>query len=175
MGHIHTAISETKITYPFQDPAMLFEEPAHGAEVVFFGKVRNLNHGRKVHALSYDVFVPLAVQTLREIAREAQDRWGEGINVAVIHRSGRLDIGDVAVIVAVSSAHRHECYETSRYVIENLKTRAPIWKKEHYEGSESQWLQGHALCGHAGIEPHTGHTNHKHGVSARNSLTAGQT
>lgn len=121
---------------------------AHGGEVVFRGLVRNTNHGRRVQALSYDSFVPLAEQTLREICKEAQGKWGEDLEFAVIHRTGRLEIGDCAVVAAVSSKHRQEAFEACQYVIEELKVRAPIWKKEHYEDGESEWLQGHALCGH---------------------------
>lgn len=127
---------------------------SHGAEVVFRGLVRNVNHGKKVTALSYDSFVPLAEQTLREIAKEAEAKWGSDMHIVAIHRTGRLEIGDCAVVVIVSSKHRQEAYLTSQYMIEELKVRAPIWKKEHYIDGESEWLQGHALCGHTPAEKH---------------------
>lgn len=127
----------------------------HGGEVVFRGLVRNINHGRTVTALSYDSFVPLAEQTLRDIAAEISEKWGDDLNIAAIHRTGRLEIGDCAVVVVVSSKHRQEAYWASQYMIEQLKVRAPLWKKEHYIDGESEWLQGHALCGHS----HDGHSH----------------
>jgi molybdopterin synthase catalytic subunit len=153
MDSIYAAVSETPIQWPLSE-SIFRAADSHGAELVFFGRVRNLNHGRKVIALSYDIFVPLAIETLRLIASEAQQRWGSQLRIAVIHRMGQLAIGDIAVVVSVTAGHRQETYEASRYIIENLKLRAPIWKKEHYEEADSQWLQGHALCGHAGVTTH---------------------
>lgn len=127
------------------------EDPAHGAAIVFSGKVRNHNLGRTVEGVSYDAFEPLAVRTLREICREAHSRREErgALRIAVVHRLGRLQVGEISVVVAVSSPHRSEAYEASRYIIEELKERVPIWKKEHYIDGDSDWLQGHALCGQA--------------------------
>lgn len=124
------------------------DEPGHGAQLVFTGIVRNRNQGRNVLSVSYDAFAPLAQTTFREICEEAQDKWGKELYLALIHRMGTLQIGEISVAIVVSSPHRDECYQASRYLIENLKTRAPIWKKETYEDGETQWLQGHALCGH---------------------------
>ena len=121
----------------------------HGAEVIFCGRVRNLNQGRKVVTLSYDAFAPLAIKMLGEIAVEARTKWGHDLVITAIHRTGTLEIGDNAVIVAVSALHRSEAYRASQYIIEELKHRAPIWKKERYIDGESEWLQGHALCQHA--------------------------
>jgi molybdopterin synthase catalytic subunit len=124
------------------------DEPGHGAQLVFTGVVRNRNHGRNVLTVSYDAFAPLAQTTFREICEEAQAKWGKSLYLALVHRVGTLQIGDISVIVLVSSPHRDESYQASRYIIENLKTRAPIWKKETYDDGETEWLQGHALCGH---------------------------
>lgn len=121
----------------------------HGAEVIFCGRVRNLNQGRTVLTLSYDAFAPLAIKMLGEIALEARSQWGRDLVITAIHRTGTLAIGDNAVVVAVSAPHRGEAYRASQYIIEELKHRAPIWKKEHYLDGESEWLQGHALCQHA--------------------------
>jgi molybdopterin synthase catalytic subunit len=110
--------------------------------------VRNENQGRKVKALSYDSFVPLAEETLKQIARESQQRWGLDLNISVLHRVGKLDLNERAVVLAISSRHRAEAYKASQYIISELKKRAPIWKKEHYFDGDSEWLQGHALCGH---------------------------
>jgi molybdopterin synthase catalytic subunit len=124
-------------------------DDACGAELVFSGVVRSRNHGKKVVAVSYDAFEPLALATFKEICDEARTRWGQTLRIALVHRTGRLEAGETSVIIAVASPHRAEAYEASRYVIENLKTRAPIWKKETYEDGESDWLQGHALCQHS--------------------------
>lgn len=128
--------------------------PKLGAQTLFLGVVRDRNLGRNVEAVSYDAFEPLAEATLREICEEARTKWGEGIRLAVFHRTGRLGVGETSVAIAVGSPHRDEGYRASRYVIEELKKRAPIWKKEHYEDGESEWLKGHALCQH-------GHSEHE--------------
>lgn len=148
MSRIHVDIWDHAL--PKVLPPDLYEPlPSHGGEVFFFGRVRNHNQGRVVSALSYDAFVPLAKETLLVIAREAQARWGEDLCVTAIHRTGKLVLGEDAVVVAVSARHRQEAYLASQYVIEELKHRAPLWKKEHYVDGDSEWLQGHALCGHS--------------------------
>jgi len=116
-----------------------------GAELLFHGTVRNTNEGRPVVAVSYDVFAPLAEETFRAIGDEAVARWGPELRVAVVHRSGRLAVGEVSVVVGVASPHRDEAYLASRYVIEQLKVRSPIWKQEHYADGDSEWLLGHSL------------------------------
>lgn len=122
--------------------------PEHGAQVSFFGVIRNHNQGRDVLGVSYDVFEPLALQGFGELARVARDKWGAGLRIAVLHRRGRLAIGDIAVAIVVGSPHRDEAYQASRFLIEEIKHRSPIWKQEHYAGGSSEWIQGHALCQH---------------------------
>jgi molybdopterin synthase catalytic subunit len=124
----------------------------HGAQLLFHGTVRNRNEGRPVVAVSYDVFAPLAEATFREIGEEACARFGPALRVVVVHRSGRLELGEVSVVVGVASPHRDEAYLASRYVIEQLKVRSPVWKQEHYADGDSAWLRGHALRS-AGAEP----------------------
>ena len=143
---IQIRISETPI-----DPSELqrvITSPAHGAQVTFIGTVRNLNQGKKVKAVSYDAYVPLTEKILREICEEALSKWGQSLSMVLWHRLGRIEVGEVSVALGVSSAHRDEAYQASRQVIEELKHRAPIWKQEHYEEGDSQWLEGHTLCGH---------------------------
>jgi len=132
---------------PIRTAAVLAELAGgeNGAELLFHGVVRNRNEGRAVKAVSYDVFAPLAEQTFREIGDEALARWGPDLRVVIVHRSGRLEVGEVSVIVVVSSPHRDEAYLASRYVIEQLKVRSPIWKQEHYADGDSEWLLGHSL------------------------------
>ena len=117
----------------------------HGAQLVFWGLVRDHNEGRRVRAVTYDAHAPLAVNTFREIADEAVARWGPALRVVVIHRTGTLALGEASVVVGVASPHRDEAYEASRHVIEQLKVRSPIWKQEHYAEGDSDWLRGHPL------------------------------
>ncbi len=141
---------DVKLTETPIDVAGLLKEisPHHGAQLVFSGVVRDHNHGRSVLAVSYDAHPVLTQKVLRDIAGEACAQWGEGLYVRFHHRVGRLAVGEVSTAIVVSSPHRDEVYQASRYLIEELKKRAPIWKKEHYTDGDSEWLQGHALCGH---------------------------
>lgn len=116
-----------------------------GAQLVFTGVVRNRNEGRQVLAVTYDAHRPLAEKTFREIAEEACARWGADLSVVVAHRAGRLSVGEVSVVIGVASPHRDEAYQASRYVIEQLKVRSPVWKQEHYADGDSDWLKGHSL------------------------------
>ena len=121
---------------------------SHGAQNFFFGAVRAKNLGRTVVAVAYDAFVPFAEVTIFEIAGEARTKWGDSLKICVIHRTGKLKVGELSVAIGVSSPHRDESYRASRYIIEQIKQRAPIWKKEFYENGETEWLKGHALCQH---------------------------
>lgn len=115
--------------------------PTDGAVLLFLGVVRNHNEGRDVGHLDYQAFAPMAERVLAQIAREARERWDVG-TLAVEHRVGRLEIGDASVAIAVAAPHRGAAYEASRYVIEELKKRAPIWKREGYLDGRSEWLGG---------------------------------
>jgi len=119
--------------------------PEDGAQLVFWGLVRDHNEGRCVRAVTYDAHPQLAVRTFREIADEALARWGADLRIVVIHRTGTLEVGEASVVVGVASAHRDEAYEASRHIIEQLKVRSPIWKREHYVDGDSEWLRGHSL------------------------------
>lgn len=123
-------------------------EPSHGAEVLFVGKVRNRNQGRAVLGVSYDAFQPLVKTVFQEICSEARAQWGAQLSIRLTHRFGRLNVGEVSIAIGVSSPHRDEAFQASRYIIEEVKHRAPIWKQEHYVDGDSEWLQGHVLCGH---------------------------
>lgn len=112
-----------------------------GAVVLFLGVVRDHNDGAAVTGLTYDAYDAMATQVLEEIAGEAAERLGTD-RVAVVHRTGELAIGDVSVAIAASSPHRAESFDAARYVIEEIKKRLPVWKKEHYVESESRWLEG---------------------------------
>ncbi|MCB0403925.1 MAG: molybdenum cofactor biosynthesis protein MoaE [Bdellovibrionales bacterium] len=127
-------------------------DPAHGAQAYFFGAVRDRNEGKFVRGVEYECYETLARKTLELIAKEAVANWGP-IKVFVCHAKGYLQIGDVSVAIAVSSPHRAEAFEACRYVIEEIKKRAPIWKQEHYEDGKSEWIKGHTLCSHTRAIP----------------------
>lgn len=135
----------------------------HGASCSFIGYVRNLNMGKQVTAIEYDCYEKLCENVFRKISEEAQEKWGQDSNILIIHRHGRLNIGEASVCIIVTTKHRDESYKTSRYIIEEIKERAPIWKKEFYLDGETDWVRGHALCQHRKIESHEDHRNHSCG------------
>ena len=124
-------------------------DPSHGGQACFFGAVRNLNHGRKVLAVSYECHIQIALRVFEDIVSEARLKWGEGLVAIVIHGTQRLNVGELSVGIGVSTPHREEAFEVCRYIIEELKVRAPIWKQEHYIDGDSEWLKGHELCRHS--------------------------
>ena len=164
MGTIHVAVVNEKIGLnDFQKHlAQNQTQPDCGADSIFIGRVRDFNNNKKVLGVSYDAFKPLTEKVFVELCQEAQERWGTELNFVVLHRVGRLDVADISVLIAVSSPHRDEAYEASRYVIEELKVRAPVWKKEHYETGDSEWLKGHELCQHHHRSSNKGCNNHSH-------------
>ena len=112
-----------------------------GAGLLFVGVVRDHNEGRSVGGVQYDAYEEMALEVLQEIADEAARVLGTD-RIAVVHRIGDLPVGDVSVAIAVSSPHRAEAYEASRHVIEEIKKRLPIWKKERYIGGAEEWVAG---------------------------------
>lgn len=114
-----------------------------GAALLFVGVVRDRNEGRAVDHLEYAAFAPMAERVMREIAEEAAARWETG-ELAVVHRIGRLELGDASVAIAVASPHRDAAYQASRYIIEELKQRVPVWKKEGYVEGDRAWLPGNS-------------------------------
>ena len=115
-------------------------DEAHGAVVSFVGIVRNHNAGRRVRYLEYEAYEPLALKVLQQIADEALARW-PGVQLAIHHRVGRLEIGEASVAIAAASAHRADAFAASRYAIERVKQIAPIWKHEFFEGGDV-WIEG---------------------------------
>ncbi|WP_066372534.1 molybdenum cofactor biosynthesis protein MoaE [Neobacillus fumarioli] len=109
-----------------------------GAITTFIGTVRELTDGKKTLYLIYEAYETMAVKKLAQIGKEIEERWPKA-KVAITHRIGRLDITDVAVVIAVSTPHRADAYEANRYAIERIKEIVPIWKKEHWEDGEA-WV-----------------------------------
>ena len=112
-----------------------------GAAVLFLGIVRDHADGRPVTGMTYEAYEEMAEPVLREIALEAAQRSGSD-RVAVVHRVGDLRVGEASVAIAVSSPHRAEAFDASRYVIEEIKKRLPVWKKEHYADGSREWVAG---------------------------------
>lgn len=111
-----------------------------GAVALFLGTVRDHNAGRRVVRLEYFAYPEMAEGEMTRIADEATRRFGVS-TVAIVHRIGSLDIGEVSVAIAVASAHRAHAVDACRFVIDTLKDKVPIWKKEHFEGG-TVWIEG---------------------------------
>jgi len=123
---------------PIDMTSLLAASPADGAVCLFVGVVRNENGGRPVLHLEYEAFEEMALPLMEELGRETKRRWPV-TEVHLVHRLGRLEIGEASVAVAVASPHRAEAFAACRYAIDTLKATVPIWKKEFYEGG-AVWL-----------------------------------
>jgi molybdopterin synthase catalytic subunit len=111
-----------------------------GAIVHFLGVVRNNTEGREVSYLEYEAYPPMAEKKMVEIAEEIHEKWGLD-RIAMIHRVGRLEIGEVSVAVAVASPHRKEAFEACHYAMNRLKQIVPIWKREVWADGEEEWVK----------------------------------
>lgn len=124
------------------DPAALLQEVAShgsGASTLFLGTVREVNDGRDVAGIDYTAYETMAARELEKIAGEAVDKFGTP-HVVIEHRLGELGLGDVSVAIAVSHPRRAPAMEASRFIIEELKKRVPIWKREHYTDGTREWV-----------------------------------
>ena len=113
--------------------------PGVGAVATFLGTVRDLNDGRAVTGIDYESYGPMAREEMERIAREAVTAW-PGLRVSVVHRIGMLQVGEVSVAIACAHARRAPAADAMRQVIEELKVRVPIWKREHYTDGDRQWV-----------------------------------
>ncbi|MBI3973498.1 MAG: molybdenum cofactor biosynthesis protein MoaE [Chloroflexi bacterium] len=116
------------------------QTPADGAVCVFYGVVREDSRDRKVRYLEYDAFPEMAEKKMREILDEVRTTWPDQ-RPAIVHRIGRLEIGEASVVIAVASPHRAESFEAGRYIIDRVKQEVPIWKKEVFTDGEA-WVEG---------------------------------
>lgn len=113
--------------------------PGCGGVVLFLGTVRDLTGTEVTTALEYEAFGPMAERKLAEVEAETRKRWPVG-DLMLVHRLGRLDVGEVSVAVAVSCPHRDEAFAAARYAINRLKDVVPIWKKDHRPDGSSDWV-----------------------------------
>ena len=126
------------VTEPLSPDAIatIVDDPGAGGIVIFSGVVRNQTEGRPVKFLEYEAHAPMAEVKMREIGTGLRARWPGVKRVAMLHRIGRLEIGEASVLIAVSAAHRGDAFEACRHAIDTLKRTVPVWKKEHFEDGE---------------------------------------
>jgi molybdopterin synthase catalytic subunit len=131
----------TLVRHPI-DPLDLLRRvasPANGAVILFLGAVRQVNEGRSVTGIDYEAYEQMAASELEAIVTDGATRFGTS-DIAVAHRLGELSVEDISVAIAVGHAHRDLAYAASRWVIEELKRRVPIWKREHYTDGTREWV-----------------------------------
>ncbi len=134
------------------DPAALqraLADTRAGACVTFEGWVRNRNEGQPVISLEYEAYAPLAAKEGARLLAEAQDKFAL-LGAACVHRTGHLQLGELAVWVGVTAEHRGAAFEACRYIIDEAKARLPIWKKEHYASGAPAWINCATRGEHAG-------------------------
>ncbi len=131
---------------PVQAAAAWAVTPSCGGVVSFVGTARDHSEGRPgVHLLEYEAYEDQVVPRLARIAAEARDRWPVTGRIAMLHRIGRLGVGDAAVVVVASAPHRGEAFDVARFCIDTLKASVPIWKKESWDGGSSWGLEAQHL------------------------------
>jgi molybdopterin synthase catalytic subunit len=118
----------------------LADDPANGAIVVMSGMVRNQTDGKPVVALEYQAYEPMAIEVFKQIAIQIRQTWTDVTRVVIHHRTGRLAIGEISVLVAIGCPHRTEAFAACQYAIDTLKHNAPIWKKEHWADGSTSWV-----------------------------------
>jgi len=116
------------------------DDPSNGAVVVMSGTVRNQTDGKAVICLEYQAYEPMALQVFYQIAADIRQKWSDVNRIVIYHRIGRLQIGEISVLVAVGCPHRAEAFVACQYAIDRLKHQAPIWKKEHWQDGSSTWV-----------------------------------
>ncbi len=132
-------IQLTHETIDFASLTAAVRSNAAGAVVLFLGTVREMTDGRQTVALDYEAFPEMAQAKFEELLTEARARWPI-VNAGIVHRLGRLELGDVSVAVAVSTPHRQQAFEAGKYLIDRLKEVVPIWKKENWADGTTEWV-----------------------------------
>jgi molybdopterin synthase catalytic subunit len=144
---LHTKIVDSKKEKILHSNAEKFiKNSKFGASIYFLGTVRNINDNKTVTGITYDSHDEMVIKSFKEIYNEADQKLDiKDKAVFIEHAKGYLDLGEISIIIAVACKHRDQAYVLSRYIIEEIKKRSPIWKKEHYENEESEWLEGNPL------------------------------
>ena len=143
---LHTALVKTeeeKISSEEAKKFILSEK--NGAESIFIGRVRNENSGKKVTAVTYDVHDKTVIKSFQSICNDAKSKFDKSASIFLEHAKGYVPVGEISILIAVSSGHRNEAFKICRYILEEIKHKSPIWKKEHYIEGNEEWLPGHTL------------------------------
>ena len=129
-----------------EDAEEFISSSKFGASIVFYGTVRENNENKKVTGITYDAHEAMVIKSFKEIYNEVDEKLKiKNKAVFIEHVKGYVVLGEVSIIIAVACPHRAEAYSLSRYIIEEIKKRSPIWKKEHYQNEESEWLKGNPI------------------------------
>ena len=145
---LHTKIVDSKKEKILTSNAEKFiKNSKFGASIYFLGTVRNINDNKSVTGITYDSHDEMVIKSFEEIYNEADQKLDiKDKAVFIEHAKGYLMLGEISIIIAVACKHRDQAYVLSRYIIEEIKKRSPIWKKEHYENDESEWLKGNPIA-----------------------------
>ena len=144
---LHAKIIDIKEkTISLSDAEKFISSTNYGASIYFTGTVRNQNNNKSVIGITYDSHDNLVIKSFKEIYQEAEKKLNiKDKSVFIEHAKGYLNLGEISIIIALACKHRDEAYLLSRYIIEEIKKRTPIWKKEHYQNNESKWLKGNPI------------------------------
>ena len=143
---LHTAlvkIEEEKISS--ENAKKFIFSKKNGAESFFVGRVRNENSEQKVNAVTYDSHDQAVIKSFQSICNEAKNKFDKNASIFLEHAKGYVSVGEISILIAVSSGHRDEAFKICRYILEEIKHKSPIWKKEHYDDGKEEWLPGHSL------------------------------
>ena len=136
--HDHFAITIAPLS--IDEAYRLADDAANGAIVLMSGMVRNQTDGQPVVALEYQAYEPMAIEVFKQIAAEIRQTWAEVTHVVIHHRVGKLQVGEVSVLVAIGCPHRTEAFAACKHAIDTLKHNAPIWKKEWWADGSTSWV-----------------------------------
>jgi len=144
---LHTKIIDTNIEKILISNAESFiSSSKFGASIYFIGTVRDLNNDKIVKGITYDAHDEMVIKSFENIYKDADDKLNiKDKAVFIEHVKGYVNLGEISIIIAVSCKHRDQAYLLSRYIIEEIKKKSPIWKKEHYKNDESAWLKGNPI------------------------------
>jgi molybdopterin synthase catalytic subunit len=144
---LHTKIIDTqKEQIKISDAEQFIASSKFGANIYFTGTVRNLNDNKEVTGITYDSHDEMVIKSFEEIYNETEQKLNiQDKAVFIEHVKGYVKLGEMSIIIAVACKHRDQAYILSRYIIEEIKKRTPIWKKEHYINEDSQWLKGNPI------------------------------
>ena len=144
---LHTRIVESKKDKILTTNAEKFiKNSKFGASIYFLGTVRNTNDNKAVTGITYDSHDEMVIKSFEEIYNEADQKLDiQDKAVFIEHAKGYLELGEISIIIAVACKHRDQAYVLSRFIIEEIKKRSPIWKKEHYKNEDSAWLKGNPI------------------------------